>query len=375
MALPLRVIQSIRPQASPGVIAGAALVAAVFATTPFLVPDVSSRLEVPLGATGILSTAQVASFAVASFVAGRFFRPRRRFHYGGIALLAVSCITSALVPTFGLLVATRAVAGIGLGTLTWIAWADATRVPRGIGDVAAIAPITAAVTSPMIAWLIARGGYQWAFVALAVLALATLGFKVDFADLPRIGRTVSRSRSNRLLLIALLLLTVGGSGVFVFAAATGIAFVGLSPVNVAWALSINALAGVLGTRLNARPRTAGLWLLGAAVSALALGNVAHPLAYFAAMALWGFCFWVVIPAAFNLLAEKSLAVTERIGDAQALMAVGRVFGPVIGGAAIVGERYGRLSAVGAAFMFIAAAIIGGIEIGRARGVGSSRHIQ
>jgi DHA1 family inner membrane transport protein len=284
MALPLRVIQSIRPQASPGVIAGAALVAAVFATTPFLVPDVSSRLEVPLGATGILSTAQVASFAVASFVAGRFFRPRRRFHYGGIALLAVSCITSALVPTFGLLVATRAVAGIGLGTLTWIAWADATRFPRGIGEVAAIAPITAAVTSPMIAWLIARGGYQWAFVALAVLALATLGFKVDFADLPRIGRTVSRSRSNRLLLIALLLLTVGGSGVFVFAAATGIAFVGLSPVNVAWALSINALAGVLGTRLNARPRTAGLWLLGAAVSALALGNVAHPLAYFAAMA-------------------------------------------------------------------------------------------
>jgi predicted MFS family arabinose efflux permease len=375
MALPLRVIQSIRPQASPGVIAGAALVAAVFATTPFLIPDVSARLDVPLGATGILSTAQVASFAVASFVAGRFFRPRRRFHYGGIALLAVSCIASAVVPTFGLLVATRAVAGIGLGTLTWIAWADATRFPRGIGEVAAIAPITAAVTSPMIAWLIAQGGYQWAFVALAVLALAALGFKVDFADLPRIGRTVSRSRSNRLLLIALFLLTVGGSGVFVFAAATGIGFVGISPVNVAWALSINAMAGVLGTRLNAKPRTAGLWLIGAALPALALGNVGHPLAYFTAMALWGFCFWVVIPAAFKLLAEKSLAATERIGDAQALMAVGRVFGPVIGGAAIVGERYGRLSVVGAAFMLTAAAIIGGIEIGRAKGVGGSRGIQ
>lgn len=79
MALPLRAIQAIRPQASPGVIAGAAIVAAVFAATPFLLPDVSERLRVPLGATGILSTAQVASFAVATLLAGRFLPSARVF--------------------------------------------------------------------------------------------------------------------------------------------------------------------------------------------------------------------------------------------------------------------------------------------------------
>ncbi|CAN5794310.1 hypothetical protein BH23ACT4_BH23ACT4_00340 [soil metagenome] len=366
MTLPLRAIQAIRPQASPGVIAGAALVAAVFAATPFLLPDVSDRLDIPLGATGILSTAQVASFAIATFLVGRFFRPRRRLHYGGIALLAASCAASALAPNFGLLVATRAVAGIGMGVLTWIAWADATRFSRGIGEMAAVAPITAAVASPGIAWLIERGGYPWAFTALALLAAGALLFRVDFADLPRIGRSVSKSRSNRLLLFALLLLTVGGSGVFVFAAATGTAFVGISPVNVAWALSLNAVAGVLGTRVTARPRTAGLWLLGTAIPALTLGNLNSPLAYFAAMALWGFSFWVVVPAAFRLLAEKSLVPSERVGDAQAVMAVGRVFGPVIGGLAIAGEMYGRLSVVGAAIIFMAASIIIGIEIGRSR---------
>lgn len=367
MALPLRAIQAIRPQASPGVIAGAALVAAVFAATPFLLPDVSERLEVPLGATGILSTAQVASFAVASFLAGRFFRPRRRLHYGGVAVLAVSCAASAMVSTFGLLVVTRVFAGVGMGILTWIAWADATRFSRGIGEVAAVAPITAAVASPGVAWLVDRGGYPLAFAALGILAAAMLAFRVDFADLPRVGRSVSKSRSNRLLLFAMLMLTVGGSGVFVFAAATGTAFVGLTPVNVAWALSLNALAGVVGTRINARPRTAGIWLLGTAIPALTLGNLASPLAYFAALALWGFSFWVVVPAAFRLLAERSLVPSERIGDAQAVMAVGRVFGPVIGGIAIAGEMYGRLSVVGAAFMLVAAAIITGIEVGRSRG--------
>ena len=366
MALPIRAIQAIRPQASPGVIAGAALVAAVFSATPFLLPDVSDRLDVPLGATGILSTAQVASFAVASFLAGRFLRPRRRLHYGGVALLAVSCLASALVTSFGLLVLTRAFAGIGMGILTWIAWADATRFSRGIGEVAAVAPITAAIASPGIAWLVERGGYPWAFTALAILAAGTLVFRVDFADLPRIGRTVSKSRSNRLLLFALLLLTAGGTAVFIFAVATGTGFVGISPVNAAWALSLNALAGVLGTRVKARPGTVGFWLLGTAISALALGTVNSPIVYFFAIAMWGFSFWVVLPAAFKMLAERSLVPSERIGDAQAVMAVGRVFGPVVGGLAIAGEMYGRLSLVGAAIIFVAAAIITGIEIGRSR---------
>ena len=342
------------------------MVAAVFAATPFLLPDVSARLDITLGLTGALSTAQVASFALASFLAGRLFKPRRRLHYGSLALIAISCGASALVTSFPILVSTRVASGIGMGILTWIAWADATRFSKGLGQVAAVAPITAAIASPIIGWLIGRGGYPWVFATLGLIAAIAMVFKVDFGDLPRIGRKMSSSKTNRVLLFAMLLLSLGGSAVFIFAAAVGEAVVGLSPVTIAFALSLNALAGVAGTRFNARRGKAGLWLAGAAFAALALGNLAEPIWFFVAMFVWGFSYWMVVPAVFRLLAARSLTPSERIGDAQALMAVGRVFGPVLGGVAVAGGDFSRLSGTGSIVMFCAAGIVFVVEAARRR---------
>jgi predicted MFS family arabinose efflux permease len=366
MTLPLRVIQAVRPQASPGVIAGSAVVAAVFASTPFLLPDVSARLGISLGVTGALSTAQVASFAIASFLAGRLLRPRRSLHYGAMALIVVASIGSALAPNFPILVVTRIVSGVGMGLLTWIAWADATRFSKGLGEVAAIAPITAAIASPGIGWVIERGGYQWVFVALGILGAIALLFPVDFAELPRIGRTMSSSKTNRVLLFAMLMLTLGGSSVFIFAGAVGGELVGLSPVTVAWGLSLNAIAGVVGTRVNAKPGRTGVWLAAVGLSALSLGNSGAPWAFFVALSVWGFAYWVVVPAIFRLLAARSLTASERVGDAQAVMAVGRVFGPALGGLAIAGNDFGRLSQAGALVVFIAAGIVLVVEATRRR---------
>ncbi|MGA7097878.1 MAG: MFS transporter [Acidimicrobiia bacterium] len=364
MALPLRLIQSVRPQASPGVIAGAAVVAAVFAATPFLLPDVSTRLDVPVGLTGLLSTAQVASFAIASFLAGRLFRPGRRLHYGGLLIIALAGFMAALATNFPLLIVSRAVSGLGMGTLTWVAWADATRFARGLGEVAAVAPITAMVASPVLAWLIELDGYRLAFAALGALALLAMALPVDFGQLPRVGRTVSRSRSNRWLLVALFTLSLGGSSVFIFSGATGTSLVGLSPLTVSWALSLNALAGVVGTRVTAPRGQSWLWLVATALAGLTLGTLGVPWVFFISMALWGFAYWVAVPAIFALLAERSLVPSERIGDAQALMAMGRVFGPVIGGIAVGSSQYGRLSVVGGSIMIVAAVIAFVVEFVR-----------
>jgi DHA1 family inner membrane transport protein len=102
------------------------------------------------------------------------------------------------------------------------------------------------------------------------------------------------------------------------------------------------------------------------VSALVIGNVASPPIFFAAMLLWGFSWWVVVPAVFQLLAARSLTPAERIGDAQALMAVGRVFGPILGGIAVAGESFGRLSVTGASVMFAGALIVVAVEMARRR---------
>jgi len=357
MTLPTRVIQAVRPQASSGVIAGAAVVAATFSATPFLLPDVADRLSADIGSTGLLSTAQVGSFALASFFAGRFFRPRRRLHYGSLLLVAGSTFGSALAPGFGVLLATRILAGLGLGTITWIAWADATRFPRGLGDVAAVAPLTATIASPLIGWLTENGGYPLVFTALGVLAVAALALPVGFGDLPRVGRNVSGSRSNRVLLGALLVLSVGGSSVFIFSAAAAQAIHGLTPITVSWALSLNAITGVVATRRRARGGTAGFWLLATAASALVIGLFGSSPVFFLAMALWGFGFWMAVPAVLRMLTDRSNYPGERMGDAQAAMATGRVFGPIVGGLALGAGQFARLSIVGSAVIVASVLVV------------------
>lgn len=360
-------MSAVRPQASPGVLGGAAVVAAVFAATPFLLPSVAAELGLPIGVTGLLSTAQVASFALAAFLAGRLLRPRRRFHYGGLLLAAAASLASGLATNFGVLLVTLFISGLGLGTLTWIGWADATRFARGIGDIAAIAPVTAAVASPAIGWAIQHGGYRTVYLSLGVLALLALPLKVDFGDLPRVGRKVSASRSNVALLLALGVLSVGGSGVFVFSAATATSVQGLSSAAMAWAVSINAVFGVVATRLTARPGTAWMWLVGCAVPTLTIGILVPPISFFVAMVVWGFAFWMAVPAIFRMLAERSLIPSERVGDAQAVMAVGRVIGPIVGGLALGAGEFARLSITGALVTSIAIVIVFAVE--RVRRVG------
>jgi DHA1 family inner membrane transport protein len=347
--------------------AGAGVVAATFAATPFLLPDLSVRLGMDIGDTGFLSTAQVGSFALATFLAGRLLRPRRRLHYGSLGLIALATAGSALATTFPLLLVTRVFAGLGMGTITWIAWADATRSPRGMGDVAAIAPVTATIASPILGWITGAGGYPWVFGSLAIIAVVAVSAPVDFGDdLPRIGRKVSGSRSNRLLLLGLLVLSIGGSSVFIFTGAAAVAVHDLSPVTVSWALSLNAVCGVIATRRTATRGSAWVWMVLTALSAIAVGLIASPIVFFVALGVWGFAFWMAIPEVLRMLTERSLTPSERMGDAQAAMAVGRVLGPVVGAFALGAGLFARLSLVGAALMTCAAAVIAGVEIYRVR---------
>jgi DHA1 family inner membrane transport protein len=113
-------------------------------------------------------------------------------------------------------------------------------------------------------------------------------------------------------------------------------------------------------------RTGGLWLTGSALSALVIGLVSSKLVFFAAMAVWGFSFWIGVPAVFRLLAERSLTPAERVGDAQALMALGRVVGPLIGGTAVGAGEFARLSVVGALGLGSAAGGISAVELYRAK---------
>ncbi len=360
MFAPIRSLVAVRPQASVGVLGAAAAGSVVFAATPFLIPALAGERGVTLGAAGLYSTAQVAGFAFTTFGAGRLLRPSagllRWSLVGGAALNLVSAVPAP----FPVLLAIRAAAGIALGLVTWIAWADATRHRGGIGDVAAIGPLAATIASPVLAFLTDRYGAAAVFVVLTVVTLLPVGLRVDVVPAPPVGRSVAASRSNRVLIAALGFMTFSGSALFVFAAGAGTR-AGLGSLAVSLAFSLNAFAGIVGTRRIARRGRAWGWLATIGGCALVVGTVPSGVPFVVALAFWGFAFWMAVPAVFRLIEERALRPDERIGDAQAAMAVGRMLGPAVGGLILGMDRFGILGAAAAAGILASAVMVGAVE--------------
>jgi len=363
---PVRALLGPRSEASPGVLAAAGTVALAFAATPFLIPEIASELNVQLGTAGLLSAFQVGGFAATTFLAGRLLRPQASIHTIGLVGTGIAHLLCVVAPEFWMVLVLQLLAGIGMGFLTWLSWSEATRHRKGLADVAAVAPLVAALSSPVLSWLAGIGSYRATFGLVGAATVAIALIPAYYGDLPAIGRNVSDSKTNRILLGALFLLMLSGSAVFVFAAAAGRETAGIPPVLVSVAFSLNALVGVVATRFSARAGTAWLWLAATAVGALGVGLFGSPTIYFVAMIGWGFVFWMGVPAVFRMLAERSLSPAERVGDAQSLMALGRVIGPIVGGVVLGVGAFDRLSVVGAIGLAIGSLLVGGVEIARLR---------
>jgi DHA1 family inner membrane transport protein len=332
----------------------------VFSATPFLVPAVSSDFDVTIGLAGALSTSQLGGFMVATWFAGRFLRPRRRFLTTAALTGAAANVSAAVTPWFAVLVADRFVSGVSLGLIAWISWSEVFGDDERVGDIAVVGPVVGTIASPLIAVTIDRSGATALFLALAVINLVPLLFvrATRFRD-----RSVERPPRHRpansaiVILACLGALTFGGSAVFVYAAAIGVEQGGLSPFAVSIAFSLNALAGIPTARYRGPRNLAGVWMAITGVSAVVLGAVHAPVAFYVAMVAWGAAFWMGIPATFSLLVARSYYPQERAGDAQSVMALGRVFGPLVGGAVYSNTSSTALGVVGGGVMLAASVML------------------
>jgi len=352
MFAPVKSLLAVRPQSTPALLVAAASVALHFAATPFLIPAIVTEFSVGLGAAGLISVAQVGGFTIANLVAGRRMVPRRRLLIGAALAGAAVNLGSAIATSFALLLVLRALAGAAAGLIVWLAWAEAMRRPAAMKDVAGVGPFTALIGSPVLAWIVSVGDTTAAFLLIAFSCLPAAVMPSHFAEhrLAR-RRRMSPSRSNVVLLIALGLMTAAGASVFVFAAAIGVDKVGLDAVAVSLAFSVNAGAGLVAARYPRPSPYPGLWLLGIAVALVAVALVTNPIGFYAGLALWGYAFWRAVPVLLTRIAEWSLVPDERTGDAQAIMAFGRVLGPM-GGAGLL--AMGAFTAVGAVAAFVVA---------------------
>jgi DHA1 family inner membrane transport protein len=145
--------------------------------------------------------------------------------------------------------------------------------------------------------------------------------------------------------------------VFVYGAAIGRDLDGLSPLTVSLLYSANALAAIPSARWTGRRGPAGVWFLATALCALAIAASRNGVVFGVAIVSWGFVFFMGIPAAFGLLAQRSSFPEERAGDAQAIMAIGRVFGPILGGTLLAAGSAVTLGVVSASVMSFGAVLL------------------
>lgn len=353
MSVPLRLLAAARPTVPAALLVAIASSTAVFAATPFLLPSVAEEFDVSVGTAGLMSTAQLGGFVVASWVGGRFLRPVRRVFVVGALLGVLANLGSALAPTFEVLAALRFVSGLSLGFAAWIAWQAAFGDAEKTGDVAVVGPLVGVVVSPLIAVVLQTAGLRWLFLILAVVTALPLIFtrQVPRTDRLRPHRTRhNATRAARVILVALGAITLGGSSVFVYAAAIGEELDGLSPFTVSLLFSANALASIPSARWTGRRGPAGMWFIITALCAVTIAVSRSGWLFSAALVGWGFVFFMGIPAAFSLLAARSTFPEERAGDAQAVMALGRVFGPLMGGVLYATGSTGTLGIVSASVM-------------------------
>jgi predicted MFS family arabinose efflux permease len=362
---PTRLVYALRPRAPLAIVAATAASAVMFAATPFVLTAVQSEFGISVGTAGRMSVAQVGGFAITTLALPRLVEPSGRVLRLASLVLVGANVVSIAAGSFPALLAFRFIAGIAAGALTWLAWGDAMRSPRTMTSVASVGPIVAIVAAPTLTF-VSDIGYTAIWIALGLVGTPGLFLRFRPQDAAGPRAEPSGSRSNLVVLAVLFVVTLGGSSLFVFAAVAAEDVIGISSYTASLGYSLNAAAGFLGARLAHRHRRPGLWFASAGpamVLAIVPGNV---VLFLLGMSWWGFAWWMALPGALRMLAERSLLPDERAGHAQGLMAIGRAVSPMIGGAFADAGAYGALSVVAGSGLFAGGGALVAVQEGRDR---------
>lgn len=337
MQIPFRLAAAGRGTVEVGLIAAIGVATAVFMSTALVLPGLISAFDIGPGAAGFVSGVQLAGFVVTSFLAGRVTTPSPRLFVLAMLVLAGANLTTAVIDDFAALLVLRFIAGLALGVITWLSWAGVFGDPRRMGEIAVVGPIAGVVASPLVGLLVEAGSFRWVYLALGVVSFVPLLWIPSFEGAVR---SEDRVRSGRgapaayVLIVALAMLSIGGSAVFVFGGVIAESRLAISPGAYSLVLAGNAAAGIPAARWKGDRPLTGMWLISCGLCAVIFATTSIAVVGAAAIIFWGFAFWVGIPGTYALLSRVSRFPAERAGDAQGAMAVGRILGPILGGSLI-----------------------------------------
>jgi multidrug resistance protein len=292
-----------------------------------LLPAVAESLAEPITSLGLL----VSAYALPSALLAPVFGPlsdrigRRLAMLIGMAIFLVAVSGSAIAPTFGILVLTRAVNGLGAAIVLPAVFAYAGDLPtltqrsQAMGTLAVAFPLASILGLPVGAFLAGMVSWRATFAAVALLALVVIVLLWRLQpDRPKAGTAISYREGYRLVLgdrrtLGVLAVTfvwfLGPMGMFPFLAAFFVGEFGLATSQVGLVFLVIGVVGVASAKLGSRfiatvgPRRAvliGITAFGVAVFVLPSAPglaLALPV-----LAVWVFGTWFGLPAQQTLAA-------------------------------------------------------------------------
>lgn len=341
-----------------------------------LLPDVAARGDVSVAAAGQLITVHALTCAIAAPLLSALLAraDRRRLLWAGMALFVAGSVATAMIPSFGGMVAARVVSALGASIFTPMATviaadlAPADRRARAAAVVAGGMTLATVIGVPAgltlrdglgfagVFWLIAGLGCVVALTLFAVPSSRTTAAAV--ADAGGAGRSsgagaVLRVRPVRIVLVASLLGALADFAAYTYAVPMFEPFGGQ---RLHLILIVYGIAGAVGNALGGRitDRHGSAAGIVAALAVLALGLVALPLtqgsvgATLVAVALWGAGGWGIMPAAqHRVLAWAPWAAGVAISLNASAVYLGMAAGGAVGGAVVDGAGAIMLGPIGA----------------------------
>lgn len=302
-----------------------------------ILPQVAASLDVGVEAAGQLVTVFALSYAVLSPVMAAVTAhwPRKRVLLVGLAVLVVGNALTATLPTFGLVLASRVVAGLGAAMFTPTASGVAASLVRPEQRGRALAIVVTGLSSATalgapVGTIIGSAG-NWRSTMWFVAALAAVAFVGVAALLPAVapspavtlGQRLAPARDVRiaLTLLTTVLVLTGVYTVYTYVSvaydrATGGDGTTLAVLLFAFGLAAtvgNLVSGTLTDRFGNRRIINGAVAIVALDFALMPWSSAYLPTAVVAIVVWGLCGWgMLVPQQHRLI---------QIADAGAPLAI------------------------------------------------------
>ncbi|AOB29968.1 MFS transporter [Bordetella sp. H567] len=343
-----------------------------------ILPQLSRTFGVGIGAAGQMTTVYALTYALLAptIAALAAAVPRKRLLLSGLGLFVVSNLATAIAPTFGLALLTRALAGLGAAMFSPTATgAGSMLVPaerRGYALSIIVAGLTAATAlgSPIGAVIGGLGDWRWTMAFVSALGAGSfLGVWLLLPEMPLPPVVTLRKRLAPLadkrvgLTLATTLLAM--SGLFtvytyfsvVFANAVGGSAAVLGALLVVWGAAgtlSNLVAGRLIDTIGSRKVLVSMLTVLVVDIALLPWTGSNVWTAALAIALWGGCGWgLLVPQQHRLVTLAPAVAPVLLGLNTAATYIGVSLAGLIGAGSIQLLGAGSLGYVAAILLVFA----------------------